>query len=768
MTNDDQLYASCASGLESLLAAELKGLGIPHVQTAGSGVRFGGGLTAGYRACLWSSVANRILLPLHSGAAATPEALYDRVREVDWSEHMDVDGSLAVDFFTSHSEITHSQYGALKAKDAVVDQFRECFGRRPNVDRDTPSIRINLYLYRNKVRIALDLSGSSLHRRGYREATGPAPLKENLAAALLLAADWPARCEAGEAFADPLCGSGTLLVEAAMMARHIAPGLGRDYFGFLDWKQHEPEVWATLRDEAEQSIRRLPVPMFGSDSDAHTVELAGRNLELAGVSDEVHLSCRAIGQGVAPAPIKSGLVVTNPPYGARLAADDAFYAELGQAMNRDFAGWDVGVIVAQDAQFRKARLPLKPILQVRNGGLDCDFLLGRIPSLNERDSVPGAGRSPEYATERDVDTSRDTAAAVSPWANAIAASNASESSDQEGSQAAHSVWSNALHVDIEPFANRVKKNKRSLKGWLRSEGINAWRVYDADLPEFSVAIDVFDAGQRHCVIQEYQAPPTINTAMASARLEAIVKAVPELLGVKSEHVHVKVRERQSGDSQYQKSAAGNSVTEMIEELDCRFELNFSDYLDTGLFLDHRKVRRDIQKQASGKRFLNLFAYTASATVQAAIGGADSSVSVDLSNRYCSWALRNLRHNHIDTSRHEVVKSDVIEWLEAANRQQPFDLILLDPPTFSNSSDVKDWNIQNDHVSAIDACLELLADDGLLIFSNNFRKFKLDAELASGRGGQLKVEDRSRWSIDRDFQRNPRIHQCWYIRQNKES
>jgi len=215
MNKDDQLYATCAAGLASLLAAELKALGLTNVQTAGSGVRFGGGLAAGYRACLGSRIANRILLPLHSGAAATPEALYERMQEVDWAEHLDVDGSLAIDFFTSNSEISHSQYGALKAKDAVVDQFRDRFGRRPDVDRDTPSVRINLYLFRNRLLIALYLSGNILHLRGYREAreaTGPAPLKENLAAALLMAADWPARLEAGEAFADPLCGSGTLLI----------------------------------------------------------------------------------------------------------------------------------------------------------------------------------------------------------------------------------------------------------------------------------------------------------------------------------------------------------------------------------------------------------------------------------------------------------------------------------------------------------------------------------------------------------------------------
>jgi len=195
MLSDESLYATCAPGLSQLLADELASFGATSVRVAGAGVRFAGGLETAYKACLWSRIANRILLPIHAGNADSPESLYDTIGEVDWSKHMALKGTLAVDFFTANSNITHSQFGALKVKDAIVDQFRERTGERPNVDREKPDVRVNVYVFRNKARVAIDLSGSSLHRRGYREQAGPAPLKENLAAGLLLASGWPERAK---------------------------------------------------------------------------------------------------------------------------------------------------------------------------------------------------------------------------------------------------------------------------------------------------------------------------------------------------------------------------------------------------------------------------------------------------------------------------------------------------------------------------------------------------------------------------------------------
>jgi len=757
-----EFYATCGSGLERLLAEEFQGLGFKNVQTAGAGVRFIGGLRTGYEACLWSRLANRILLPIHDGMAATPDALYALIQEVDWSKHVDVDGNLAVDFFTAKSAITHSQYGALKVKDAVVDQFREAQGRRPDVERETPDLRINVYLFRDKARVAIDLSGSSLHRRGYRDAQGMAPLKENLAAALLYASGWPAAIEEGLAFVDPMCGSGTLLIEAAMMACRQAPGIQRDYFGFLGWKGHDETLWDSLKSNARDTVRPCPVRIAGADQDPTAIDNSRHNIAMAGLSDAIEVEQMAMADG-RPAGIGDagqGVLITNPPYGERLAADNTFYSNLGTDISRYFAGWRCALFTATSAPYARARLPLSQTLQVKNGGIDCVLLTGDVPAaamgrrkpsqladtvndknagnLNESDAFFGDDEHPQsslYRGRREQDD--DPADAVE------------------------------LAVDATDFVNRLKKNQKALKGWIRQNNVHAYRIYDADLPEFAVAIDIYKGAETHCVVQEYQAPATVNLAMAQARLTAIMNTLPIALDIASNHIHLKVREVQSGLSQYEKMAEGRSQIDTVMEFAGEIEVNFTDYLDTGLFLDHRPVRRYLFKNCEGKRFLNLFAYTASATVAAVVGGASSSVSVDTSNRYCQWARRNLDRNKAALQQHEVVRQDVLTWLNSAavgiRRDALFDLILLDPPTFSNSNALEeDWNVQRDHVSAIDACLKLLAPGGLLIFSNNFRRFKLDTDTLQNGSRGIRIEDKNRWSIDRDFQRNPRIHQCWFI------
>ena len=763
-------YATCAAGLEHLLAEELAGLGLEGVRRAGAGASFAGGLEAGYRACLHSRVANRVLLPLHAGPAASPEALYERVREVDWDAHLDVDGTLAVDLFTAKSAITHSQYGALKVKDAIVDQFRERFGRRPDVERDTPDVRVNVYLFRDRARIALDLSGSGLHRRGYREEGGAAPLKENLAAALLLAAGWPALAEAGVAFADPLCGSGTLLVEAAMIACRRAPGLGRPHFGFLGWKGHDAALWERLTSEARDAERAAPGALAGGDRDAAAVASARRHLENAGLGEAVTLETRALEHGAlaALADVPPGLLLTNPPYGERLAAGEPFYRAFGEALATHYDGWRCGVFTARAAPLGATRLPLERRLEVANGGIDCVYAEGRVPAWSKAAKARVAAPEEADTAPSSWELARRRSSDARDAPRAGAGGRGDGTGDGKGGGRGPAGEIAAAAIDLEPFANRLRKNARSLRGWARQGGIDAWRVYDADLPEFAVAIDRYDTedGARHVVVQEYRAPASVNAALAAARLDAVVDALPALLDTTPERVHVKVRERQSGTRQYERHDAGAaSVRAVLEERGCRWTLNFSDYLDTGLFLDHRNVRRFIGERARGGRFLNLFAYTGAATVSAVVGGARESVSVDLSNRYCRWAEENLALNGADAAAHRVVRADVTGWLDATADEAPFDLILLDPPTFSNSTDTEDdWNVQRDHVEAIGRCLARLAPGGLLVFSNNFRRFRLDPALADGRLGdiRLRVEERTRWSIGRDFARSPRIHRAWFI------
>ncbi len=704
------LYATCAPGIPPLLEQELLSVGASQVSAAGAGVRFEGTLETAYNACLWSRLANRILLPLHSGPAKSPEELYELVQQLDWSKHMALEGTLAVDFFTSHSEITHSQYGALKVKDAIVDQFREKTGSRPNVDRETPSIRVNVYLYRNKARIALDLSGSSLHRRGYRHQQGMAPLKENLAAALLIHSKWPERAAAGECFADPMCGTGTLLIEAAMIASNKAPGIDRDYFGFLGWAGHDEALWQKLLIDAKAQQVTPRSEIAGSDIDKKMVSASKLNLSAAGLENVVSVDTLSVMHGKSPALSKcsTGLLLSNPPYGERLAGDAKFYADLGRALSEHYSGWDCGLFTADSAPSRHLSLPLKPELEAANGGIDCHLLEGRVP-----------GRSARAST-----------AAVTPA------------------------------IDTTAFANRLRKNLKASKSWRKREEIRAWRTYDADLPEFAVAIDVYDCAERHVVVQEYQAPATVNVHVAQERLDALCAAIPQLLDVSSERVHLKTRRRQAGKEQYQRMSERDTI-EFLNEKDVVYELNLSAYLDTGLFLDHRKVRRYVQDNIAGKRFLNLFSYTGAVTAAAIVGGASHTHSVDMSNKYSQWATRNVKRNAGEnTEPHVVSRSDVTKWLNE-NKQDQYDLILLDPPTFSNSNSTEDdWNIQRDHTTCIDACMELLAPGGELLFSNNFRQFKMDNAWVDSSG--LAVKDRSKWSIDQDFFRSPRIHQCWSI------
>ncbi len=749
--NELEFYATCGTGLDALLADEFKALGFAAVQSAGAGVRFSGRLIDGYRACLWSRLANRVLLPIHRGPAQTPEALYELVQQIDWSEHLDVDGSLAVDFFTANSKITHSQYGALKVKDAVVDQFRANQGKRPDVDRDTPDVRINVYLFRNQARIAIDLSGTSLHRRGYRGSGGLAPLKENLAAAILLASDWPTAAEQGTALFDPLCGSGTLLIEAGMIATHQAPGLLRRYFGFLGWKHHDESGWQTLLSEAHAAVIPAKALIGGADQDPEAVDSCRENILSAGLAQTVSVVCQPFASAPPGALTEreEGCIVTNPPYGERLAADARFYSDMGAELSRYYGGWSCSLFTAASAPYQRARLPLSPRLKTRNGGIDCVLLQGQIPTSSRAPvsfNVDIAGE-----TDQPDDVAHPQAALYR---------GKQSPSEAPSTQTAESA-------DAQPFVNRVKKNRKGLKGWLKQNQINAYRVYDSDLPEFAVAIDIYDADCLHCVVQEYQAPATVNVAMAQARLQAVMNALPEALGIAPENTHLKVRQIKSGAEQYEKMAASCSSVITVEEGGAQLEVNLTDYLDTGLFLDHRPVRRYIRQHASGKRFLNLFSYTASATIAAVAGGAASSVSVDSSNRYSQWAKRNLDMNGAAAQLHEVVRQDVFTWLEGAQTgitdAHRFDLVLLDPPTFSNSTDIEqDWNVQRDHVAAVDACLAVMSSGGLLIFSNNYRRFKLDEALLADTNRGIRVEDRSRWSIDRDFHRNQRIHQCWFI------
>jgi len=715
------LFATAPKGFESLLAEELRALGAAEVRETRAGVGFRGDLALAYRACLWSRLANRILLPLEQFPAATPDALYAGVRAIDWSAHLGSGNTLAVEFHSSRSAITHSHFGALKVKDAIVDQFREHSGGRPSVATEEPDVRVNVYVQDDQATLSLDLSGESLHRRGYRVATVTAPLKENLAAAILVRANWPAIAAEGGVLVDLMCGSGTLPIEAALMAADIAPGLNRTYYGFLHWRGHDAALWETLLAEArarrDAGLQKLP-PIRGYDRDPSAVRAAHANAACAGLSAQVHIERRELADCRAESIEHAGLVVANPPYGERLGEESelpALYKALGEALKRCCVGWQGAVFTGNPELGKVMGLRAHKLHTLWNGAIECKLL-----HFDIQESRFVSARSP---AERVL---RHAPAELTPGA--------------------------------QMFANRLRKNLKTLGKWARDEGLCCYRLYDADMPEYALAIDLYDGTERWAHVQEYAAPRSIDPARARERLKEALSAIPGTLDLPVANIFLKVREKQKGKSQYERLDERGEFHEVRED-GLKLLVNFTDYLDTGLFLDHRLTRRLLSERAKGKRFLNLFGYTGTATVHAAAGGARATTTVDMSRTYLDWAQRNLALNGFTGRHHELVQADVFAWLRE-ERDRRYGLIFLDPPTFSTSKRMQGTlDIQRDHVHLITASAALLEPGGELLFSCNFRRFRLDTEALAA----FDIEDLTAATIPRDFARNPRIHQCYRLR-----
>jgi len=326
------------------------------------------------------------------------------------------------------------------------------------------------------------------------------------------------------------------------------------------------------------------------------------------------------------------------------------------------------------------------------------------------------------------------------------------------------------------FANRIKKNYKAINKWANKNKIDCYRLYDADMPEFSLAIDIYrDRNKSTWLhVQEYMAPKSVDKGASFERLREALAVLSghsisgeatelaSILGISSDHIILKRRAIQKGSAQYEKASDSNEFME-VNENSARFQVNLKDYLDTGLFLDHRIMRRWVREHSRDKRFLNLFCYTSSVTVNAALGGATSSLSIDMSKTYLNWANENFKANNMDLSKHKLSQQDCLEWLKSTQPIEPFDLIFLDPPSFSNSKKMQGvLDIQRDHLEIIELSMKKLAKGGQLIFSNNLRKFKLDDDLNE----RYKITNFTKQSIDKDFDRNQKIHQCWIIeRQN---
>lgn len=488
-------FATSPKGLELLLVDELRSLGAENVAEKLAGVTFSGDLGVAYRACLWSRLANRILLPLARIKAASPDELYQGVQTIDWNEHLAPEGTLAVQVVCSKSNIDHSLFAAQKVKDAIVDQFRQKFGVRPSVARNQPQLALHVYLHRNEATISLDLSGESLHKRGYRLEGGIAPLKENLAAAILLRAKWPEIAKQGGTLLDPMCGSGTLLIEAALMAAEIAPGLLRHYFGFLGWKKHQAALWDNLMADARKKRERVTdiATIIGYDQDKTAIKIAFENIERAGLRGKIHVEKRDLAVFGPKLNAKQGLVVVNPPYGERVGEVEELqplYTLLGERLKQGFTGWRAAIFTGNPELGKQMGIRSKHYYSLFNGKLPCKLLLFEISPDYFID------RSPEADNERRIRTAKRAVSGEAQGAG-------------------------------EMFANRLRKKLKHLKKVIKKGGA-ACRVYDADLPDYAFAIDLTDCSAH---VQEYKAPKMVSAQKVARRRNEVLALLPELLNL---------------------------------------------------------------------------------------------------------------------------------------------------------------------------------------------------------------------------------------------
>lgn len=717
-------FATCPKGLENLLFRELVDLNASSVKETVSGVSFSGNMELAMRVCLYSRFASRIIMNLNTFRCDDDTDLYLGAKGIGYERYFDSDKTIAVSFNGTNRHIRNTQYGALRVKDAVCDRFVECKLERPDVQKNNPDIHIIATLKKGELAVGIDLSGSAQFWREYHRTTGAAPLKENLAAAMVVRSGF----NGSQNFIDPMCGSGTLLLEAALLATDTAPGLARSSYGFMNLKDYDENKWQEIYNEAlersnqgKRKAQELGVKIFGFDADSAVVQRARDNIEHAGFSELVSVEHCLLDnltnpcQGVNELPC---VVVTNPPYGERMGNFNELillYTTLGHKLKTLFKGGRAAVISTSQELLSCLRLSLDKSYRLFNGALECQL---RVFNL-----------------------------------------------DHESGEQAPQTDANQVLVAVD-FSNRLTKNLKNLEKWANREKISAYRIYDADLPDYNAAIDRYN---QYYIIQEYQAPSSIKAHVAQKRLLDMIAATIKVTGAIGDDVIVKSREKQKGESQYAKrdDALGHYIE--IYEQDVVFKVNLQDYLDTGLFLDARPIRRLIRSMSAGKDFLNLFAYTCSASVMAALGGAKSTTSVDMSRTYLDWGKDNFKINGFDldgynaTGNHHFTQDDCLSYL-SRDHGKTYDLIYIDPPTFSNSKRMeKSFDVQRDHLLMLGNLTRHLNDGGVVIFCTNKRNFKLDDGVAQY---GFTVENITSKTFDPDFKRDQQLHTCFKLVYNQ--
>jgi 23S rRNA (guanine2445-N2)-methyltransferase / 23S rRNA (guanine2069-N7)-methyltransferase len=739
-----RLTARTLEGLEWLLAKELEAIGANDLRIGRRTIEFsaapGRERETLYRAVLESRTAIRVLEPLGRFRVDSPESLYRAIQELDWTEQLKTSDTFRVDAVIHDTFLTHSLYAAQVVKDAVVDQLRTPSGKRPSVQLRGATLRLALHLVGDVVTIFRDAAGRSLHQRGWRMGDVEAPLSEVLAAGILGITGWwrpghPDGDWSGEPLLDPLCGSGTLVIEAATIAAGMAPGLWRARrkgHGLFRFRDCDKALAARLVAELEARVQP-PVGSFSaSDLDQQAVAAARANAEAAGVATHVVIAQHHF-EEVRPSGV-AGLVVTNPPYGERLPLPRAaaLYRRIGDWLVQQCGGWRAAILAPDTPATKHLGLRTTHRVPIHNGPIACRLLEVDIRPRHGIPPPPAAGQEEEAGFP--ADEARD----VVPV---------------HGRQRAR-----ATDDQIGDFRRRLAKRFKHLSKWARRQGIEAFRIYDRDIPEVPLVIDWY-AGWLHAA--EYERPHERTEIEHEVWLSRMIEAAAAELGVPPNQAFLKARRRQRAGGQYEKVGQQQTLL-TVQEGGLAFEVNLSDYLDTGLFLDHRQTRAQVRKEAQGKRFLNLFSYTGSFSVYAAAGGAAETTSVDLSNTYLDWTRTNLAANGFkDAGRHRTVRDEARGFLEhrARRGEPPFDLVVVDPPTFSRSakSDTP-WDVERDHGGLLELVAKNLAPGGVVYFSTNFRRFHLAEEQVAA---SYTIREITRQTIPEDF-RNERIHRAWRL------
>ncbi|NLE36743.1 MAG: bifunctional 23S rRNA (guanine(2069)-N(7))-methyltransferase RlmK/23S rRNA (guanine(2445)-N(2))-methyltransferase RlmL [Pirellulaceae bacterium] len=741
------LIATAAFGLEAVVAREVQSLGYATETVQSGRVAFRANAAGIARANLWLRAADRVLVRLGAFEATDFGQLFDATYALPWHEWLPADACFPVAGRSIKSQLSSVPACQKIVKKAIVEKLRAAH-RVETLDEMGPRFSIEVALLDNRATLTLDTTGPGLHKRGYRTLVGRAPLKETLAAAMVMLSYW----RPDRPLIDPFCGSGTIPIEAALIGRDMAPGLNRT-FAAESWPGVPASIWEEARREARDRAKRsLPVTILGTDIDDEALKLARYHASQAGVDHDVQFTHRDFRDLSSKRPY--GCVICNPPYGERLDVEGdlrELYRSMPEVLRR-LKTWshyiltsypDFETLIGQEANRRR---------KLYNARIQCTYYQFHGPKRERADT--GETPATPLATLETAAVASPTSTGETPAAplETPMALDGSDASRHTVVRPAFGGLTAKAREQAELFERRLVKRARHLRRWPTRQGITCFRLYERDIPEIPLVVDRYE----DCLhIAEFDRPHERTVAEHADWLDLMVRTAARTLDVDPKRVFFKRRQRQRGTSQYER-VGDQGRTFVVGEGGLRFEVNLSDYVDTGLFLDHRITRSMIRDAAAGKRFLNLFGYTGSFTVYAAAGGAASTTTVDLSNTYLDWARHNMGLNEFAGPEHRFVRDDGLGFVE--NCRDTFDLAVVDPPTFSNSKRTEQyWDIQRDHAALLRALLARMSPGGAVYFSTNFRRFKFDPAVLEG----ATTREISRQTVPPDF-RNQRIHRCWRI------